>query len=210
MTQFTFPNIMAAVIIQPETFAGGRSREQIIAFLAGLEFKMIPTERFTVMMAELLKNQYKIQADQRGWVGQLEDFSKKRGFEWISGFKQIGIELVLNEMNAHQRDQYAQYLKLFISKSIENLSPNSANVNGSPYPIFNSEWIDQWLGIVLLHTSWGRNMWNAKELETIQEIDEEIKKINVLSYENPRIGVDLDILRYQFTQLLKTGQPVKN
>lgn len=191
---------MAAVIIQPETFAGGRSRAQIIAFLAGLEFKMIPNERFTVMLSDLLANQYKIRADQRGWVGQLEDFSKKRGFEWISGFKQVGIELVLNEMNAHQRQQYGEYLKHFITKSIESLSPSN--------PSFTSDWIDQWLGIVLLHTSWGRNMWNAKELETIQEIDEEIKKINVLSYENPTVGVDLDILRYQFTQMVKSAQSV--
>ncbi len=199
---------MAAVIIQPETFAGGRSKEQILAFIAGLELKMMKEERFSVNAGNLLTYQHKVIADHRGWVGQIEDFSRRKGFEWISGFKQIGIELVLNEMNAHQREQYAQYLKLFISKSIEFLTPNANISSGSTHPGFNSDWIDQWLGIVLLHTAWGRNMWNAKELETIQQIDEEIKKINVLSYENPTIGVDLDILRYQFTQLVKTGQTV--
>ena len=184
---------MSAVILQPETFAGGKSREVILAFIAGLELKMKPEERFSVNTGNLLTNHHKTQADQRGWVGQIEDFSRKKGFEWISGFKQIGIELVLNEMNAHQREQYATYLKHFIGSLIKQLTPGSET--------FNSEWIDQWLGVVLLHTAWGRNMWNTKELDLIEQIDEEIKKVNVLFYENPGISVDLDILRYQFMEL---------
>ena len=87
MTQFTFPNIMAAVVLQPETFAGGSSKEQIIAFIAGLELKMNKEERFSVNVGNLLMNQHKIPADQRGWIGQIEDFSRKKGFEWISGLK---------------------------------------------------------------------------------------------------------------------------
>lgn len=193
MTQFTFPNIMAAVILKPETFAGGATREQILAFIAGLELKMMKEERFSVNAGNLLTNHYKIQADQRGWVGQIEDFSRKKGFEWISGLKQIGIEVVLNEMNAHQREQYATFIKQFIVKLIAELKPGNNK--------FDSAWIDQWLGIVLLHTAWGQNMWNAKELDLIQQIDEEIKKINVLYYETPGVSVDLDILRYQFGEL---------
>jgi len=201
MTQFTFPNIMAAVILQPETFAGGSSREQILAFIAGLELKMNKEDRFSVNIGNLLANHHKIQANQRGWNGQLEDFSRKKGFEWISGFKQLGIELILNEMNAHQREQYAAYLKHFIVKLIGQLSPGSMN--------FNSAWIDQWLGIVLLHTAWGRNMWNAKQLDLIEQIDEEIKKVNVLCYETPSISVDLDILRYQFMEQSAVPKPVE-
>ena len=201
MTQFTFPNIMAAVILQPETFAGGSSREQILAFIAGLELKMNKEDRFSVNIGTLLANHHKIQANQRGWNGQLEDFSRKKGFEWISGFKQLGIELILNEMNAHQREQYAAYLKHFIVKLIGQLSPGSMN--------FNSAWIDQWLGIVLLHTAWGRNMWNAKQLDLIEQIDEEIKKVNVLCYETPSISVDLDILRYQFMEQSAVPKPVE-
>lgn len=193
MTQFTFPNIMAAVVLQPETFAGGSSKEQILAFIAGLELKMNKEERFSVNVGNLLMNQHKISADQRGWIGQIEDFSRKKGFEWISGLKQVGIELVLNEMNAHQREQYATYLKHFIVNLVKQLTPGSTN--------FNSAWIDQWLGIVLLHTAWGRNMWNMKQLDIIEQIDEEIKKVNVLYYETPGISVDLDILRYQFMEL---------
>ena len=56
MTQFTFPNIMAAVILQPETFAGGSSREQILAFIAGLELKMNKEDRFSVNIGNLLAN----------------------------------------------------------------------------------------------------------------------------------------------------------
>ncbi|MCJ8290983.1 MAG: hypothetical protein HRT58_14980 [Crocinitomicaceae bacterium] len=201
MTQFTFPNIMAAVILQPETFAGGSSREQILAFIAGLELKMNKEDRFSVNLGNLLTNHHKIQADKRDWIGQLEDFSRKKGFEWISGLKQLGIELVLNEMNAHQREQYATYLKHFIVKLIGQLSPGSMN--------FNSAWIDQWLGIVLLHTAWGRNMWNAKQLDLIEQIDEEIKKVNVLCYETPSISVDLDILRYQFMEQSAVPKPVE-
>lgn len=201
MTQFTFPNIMSAVILQPETFAGGKSKEQIIAFIAGLELKMKKEERFSVTAGNLLANHHKILADQRGWIGQIEDFSRKKGFEWISGLKQIGIELVLNEMNAHQREQYATYLKHFIVTLIRQLTPGNAT--------FNSEWIDQWLGIVLLHTAWGRNMWNSKELDLIEQIDEEIKKVNVLYYETPGISVDLDILRYQFSELTAPKTPVE-
>ena len=193
MTHFTFPNIMSAVILQPETFAGGSSKEQILAFIAGMELKMNMDERFSVNIGNLLANHHKIPADQRLWIGQIEDFSRKKGFEWISGFKQVGIELVLNEMNAHQREQYGAYLKHFIGGLIKQLTPGS--------PKFNSAWIDQWLGIVLLHTAWGRNMWNAKQLDLIEQIDEEIKKVNVLFYENPGISVDLDILRYQFSEL---------
>jgi hypothetical protein len=193
MTQFTFPNIMAAVVLQPETFAGGSSKEQIIAFIAGLELKMNKEERFSVNVGNLLMNQHKIPADQRGWIGQIEDFSRKKGFEWISGLKQVGIELVLNEMNSHQREQYATYLKLFIVNLVKQLTPGSSK--------FNSAWIDQWLGIVLLHTAWGRNMWNMKQLDIIEQINEEIKKVNVLYYETPGISVDLDILRYQFMEL---------
>lgn len=192
MTQFTLPNIMAAVILQPETFAGGKSKEQILAFIAGLELKMDLKERFSVNVGQLLENHHKVIPDQRGWVGQIDDFSRKKGFEWISGFKQLGIELVLNEMNAHQRDQYATYLKHFITLLIEQLTPGN--------PAFNSAWIDQWFGIVLLHTAWGRNMWNSTQLDLIEQIDEEIKKVNVLFYENPGISVDLDILRYQFLE----------
>lgn len=201
MTQFTFPNIMAAVVLQPETFAGGSSKEQILAFIAGLELKMIQNERFSVNAGNLLANQHKIQADQRGWVGQIEDFSRKKGFEWISGLKQIGIELVLNEMNAHQREQYSVYLKHFIENLIKQLAPESQN--------FNSAWIDQWLGIVLLHTEWGRNMWDAKQLDIIEQIDEEIKKVNVLYYHTPGISVDLDILRYQFSELTAVPKEVE-
>lgn len=201
MTQFTFPNIMAAVILQPETFAGGSSREQIIAFIAGLELKMNKEDRFSVNVGDLLTNQHKIQADERGWIGQLEDFSRKKGFEWISALKQLGIELVLNEMNALQREQYARYLKHFIVKLIGQLTPGSMN--------FNSSWIDQWFGIVLLHAAWGRNMWSVKELDLIEQIDEEIKKVNVLYYETPSISVDLDILRYQFIELITVQKSVK-
>lgn len=201
MTQFSFPNIMSAVILQPETFAGGATREQILAFIAGLELKMNKEDRFSVNVSTLLANHHKVIADQRGWIGQIEDFSRKKGFEWISGFKQIGIEVVLNEMNAHQREQYAVFIKQFISKLIGQLNPGSTN--------FNSAWIDQWLGIVLLHTAWGRNMWNTKQLDLIDQIDEEIKKVNVLHYETPGISVDLDILRYQFIESNKKPQKVK-
>ena len=200
MTQFSFQNIMSAVILQPETFTGGSSKEQILAFIAGLELKMENDKRFSVNIKSLLVNHHKIPADQRGWVGQIEDFSRKNGFEWISGLKQVGIELVLNEMNAHQREQYATYLKHFIVKLIGQLTPGSIN--------FNSDWIDQWLGIVLLHTAWGRNMWNVTQLDLIEQIDEEIKKVNVLYYDTPGVSVDLDILRYQFMEL-NTAQPVE-
>jgi len=183
---------MSAVILKPETFAGGATREQILAFIAGLELKMNKEERFSVNAGNLLASHHKIQADQRGWVGQIEDFSRKKGFEWISGLKQIGIEVVLNEMNAHQREQYGTFIKRFIVQLVGQLTPGSKN--------FTSEWIDQWLGIVLLHTAWGRNMWNPKQLDFIEQIDEEIKKVNVLHYENPGISVDLDILRYQFME----------
>lgn len=192
---------MSAVILQPETFTGGRSKEQILAFIAGLELKMMKEERFSVNAGNLLTNQHKVVADQRGWVGQIEDFSRKKGFEWISGFKQIGIELVLNEMNAHQREQYGAFIKHMITQLIGQLHP------GNPH--FNSAWIDQWLGIVLLHTAWGRNMWSAKQLDIIQQIDEEIKKVNVLYYETPGISVDLDILRYQFLELSAEPKPVE-
>lgn len=184
---------MSAVILQPETFTGGKSKEQILAFIAGLELKMNKEERFSVNAGNLLANQHKIPADARGWVGQIDDFSRKKGFEWISGLKQIGIELVLNEMNAHQREQYSAFIKHFIVQLIGQLTPGNSN--------FNSDWIDQWLGIVLLHTAWGRNMWNAAQLDLIEQIDEEIKKVNVLFYETPGISVDLDILRYQFLEL---------
>ncbi|MDG1333380.1 MAG: hypothetical protein P8P74_13675 [Crocinitomicaceae bacterium] len=200
MTQFTFPNIMAAVILKPETFAGGATREQILAFIAGLELKMMKEERFSVNAGNLLTNHHKIEADQRGWVGQIEDFSRKKGFEWISGLKQIGIEVVLNEMNEHQREQYATFIRQFIVKLISELKPGSNK--------FDSAWIDQWLGIVLLHTAWGQNMWNTKELDLIEQIDEEIKKINVLYYETPGISVDLDILRYQFMELNSEAKAV--
>ncbi len=193
MTQFTFPNIMSAVLVQPETFVGGRSKEQILAFMAGLELNMLQKDRFSVNVGQLITSQYKINADQRGWVGQIEDFSRKKGFEWISGFKQLGIELVLNEMNAHERDQYSQFLKHFIVKLIEELTPEN--------PQFTSAWIDQWLGIVLLHTAWGRDLWTSKQLDILQQIDEEIKKVNVLHYHTPGISVDLDILRYQFMEV---------
>ena len=192
---------MAAVILQPETFTGGKSKEQVLAFIAGLELKMEKDDRFSVNMGKLLANHHKIPADQRGWVGQIEDFSRKKGFEWISGLKQVGIELVLNEMNAHQREQYSTYLKHFIVKLIGQLTPGGIN--------FHSGWIDQWLGIVLLHTAWGRNMWNATQLDLIEQIDEEIKKVNVLYYENPSISVDLDILRYQFMELNSAPKPVE-
>ena len=202
MTQFTFPNIMSAVILKPETFAGGATREQILAFIAGLELKMNSEDRFSVNVGNLLTNHHKIQADQRGWVGQIEDFSRRKGFEWISGLKQIGIEVVLNEMNAHQREQYATFIKRFIISLVGQLSPGTTH--------FTSEWIDQWLGIVLLHTAWCRNMWNPKQLDLIQQIDEEIKKVNVLNYENPGISVDLDILRYQFMELNTEVKTVPN
>lgn len=201
MTSFSFPNIMSAVILQPETFTGGRSKEQILAFIAGLELKMMKEERFSVNAGNLLRHQHKVIADQRGWVGQIEDFSRRKGFEWISGFKQIGIELVLNEMNAHQREQYGAFIKHMIIQLIGQLQPGNPN--------FNSAWIDQWLGIVLLHTAWGRNMWNAKQLDIIQQIDEEIKKVNVLYYETPGISVDMDILRYQFLELNTEPKPVE-
>lgn len=201
MTSFAFPNIMAAVILQPETFTGGKSREQILAFLAGLELKMPMEDRFSVKAGELLRNHHKIQPDQRGWVGQIDDFSRKKGFEWISGFKQIGIELVLNEMNAHQRQQYATFLKHYIVQLIKQLTTGNQQ--------FDSSWIDQWLGIVLLHTSWGRNMWSIHELELIDQIDEEIKKVNVLNYDHPSISPDLDILRYQFVGLTKEADVVE-
>lgn len=193
---------MSAVILQPETFAGGATREQILAFIAGLELKMNKEDRFSINAGNLLANQHKIQADQRGWVGQIEDFSRKKGFEWISGLKQIGIEVVLNEMNAHQREQYAIFLKQFIIQLIAQLKPGSTQ--------FDSNWIDQWLGIVLLHTAWGRNMWNPKQLDLIEQIDEEIKKVNILYYENPGISVDLDILRYQFMESNKKLQKVNS
>jgi hypothetical protein len=193
MTQFSFPNIMSAVIIKPETFAGGSTREQILAFIAGLELKMERHNRFSVSAGNILTNHHKIEPDGRGWVGQIEDFSRKKGFEWISGFKQIGIEVVLNEMNAHQREQYTVFLKKFISQLVVQLS----NSGGQ----FSTEWIDQWLGVVLMHTAWGREMWSPAELDLIEQIDEEVKKINVLNYENPTITDDLDILRYQFSKL---------
>lgn len=192
---------MSAVILQPETFTGGRSKELILAFIAGLELKMNIEERFSVNSGNLLANQHKIAADQRGWVGQIEDFSRQKGFEWISGFKQIGIELVLNEMNAHQREQYSAFIKHFIVQLVGQLTPGNKN--------FNSDWIDQWLGIVLLHTTWGRNMWNAQQLDLIEQIDEEIKKVNVLFYETPGISVDLDILRYQFLELSEVPKVVE-
>lgn len=195
MTSFAFPNIMAAVILQPETFTGGKTREQILAFQAGLELKMQLEDRFSVKASDLLANHHKIQADKRGWVGQIEDFSRKKGVEWISGFKQIGIEIVLNEMNGHQREQYATFLKHYIIQLVKQLTTGSQQ--------FDSAWIDQWLGIVLLHTSWGRNMWSLHELQLIDQIDEEIKKINVLNYHNPAVTPDLDILRYQFVGLHK-------
>ncbi|NVK63308.1 MAG: hypothetical protein HWE22_01925 [Flavobacteriales bacterium] len=201
MTSFEFPNIMAAVVLQPETFTGGKSREVILAFLAGLELKMPLEDRFSVKSGDLLTNHYKIEADKRGWVGQIEDLSRKKGFEWISGFKQIGIEVVLNEMNAHQREQYASFIKRYIVHLISQLKTGSEH--------FNSSWIDQWMGIVLLHTSWGRNMWNLHELELIDQIDEEVKKINVLSYHNPSVSPDLDILRYQFVGLNKEADVVE-
>lgn len=193
---------MSAVILQPETFAGGATREQILAFIAGLELKMNKNERFSVHAGNILINHHKIQPDQRGWVGQIEDFSRKKGFEWISGLKQIGIEVVLNEMNAHQREQYSIFLKQVIIRLIGELSPGQNK--------FTSHWIDQWLGIVLLHTAWGRDMWTPKQLDLIQQIDEEVKKINLLNYEYPELSVDLDILRYQFMEGNKVKQKVKN
>jgi len=188
---------MSAVILKPETFAGGNTREQILAFIAGLELKMPSDERFSVAAGTILTQHHKIQTDQRGWVGQIEDFSRKKGFEWISGFKQIGIEVVLNEMNGHQRAQYSIFLKQTITQLIHALS--------KPYK-FTSAWMDQWLGIVLLHTAWGKEMWNPKQLDLIEQIDEEVKKVNVLSYESPYLTDDLDILRYQFLKTISTKE----
>lgn len=174
-------------------FAGGNTKDRIEAFLSGFELLKDEKEKFTIRLNFFLENNYGIREDGRGWSGQIEDYSKKEELEWVSGFMRIGIEKIIKELNNEETLEYKSIIRDQVIMMLRYLKNDEFNLN--------SDWIDRWLGLVNFKQMWFIKLWDSKENKIIEQIDNEIKKINILEYNNQRNTVDLKILLSQFNNL---------
>ena len=118
-------------------------KNTIISFIHGYEVGRNKECNFTKQISLLISSKFKINSSNTGWVGQIEQLSKKKVSTWVTTFTQITLEIILTQNDNIQEEELTQILKTRIQSLIKSLSETKYESG-----------INEWLTICMIKEKW--------------------------------------------------------
>lgn len=170
--------VLMGFITRTGMYINPTNKENIQSFITGYEIGRRKECKFIDQIKEVLANKYSCNHRATGWVGQIQELSKKRNSSWVITFKKISIEILFFNSDPKLTSDLND---LIHSKTISLLRqvPNNNIEERSFY--FNEEWKTKWNLVVDFDKKWFQNIWEKSQVELIKEIDLVIDKIDFKS-----------------------------
>lgn len=187
-------NTLTHFILRTGMWVPSPAKDTVTAFIYGYEAGSKDELKLSVEIKDYLERKFDITGSAMGWPYQVEQYSKKNGIDWISGFKRISMDILVN--NLEQGDDFDRAIREYVERIIERLE----NYEG----FLNSSYLNDWLGIVCFDYDWFMKLWNKNQTELLREMDKEMRVIKLL----PKTGNDsfnnLLILQHKYQKLKTT------
>lgn len=155
-------------LIRPGMYINPTDKNNILSFIFGYEAGL-NNRNFTNEIIKLLEEKYKIPFLSMGWIGQIDVFALKKKCDWIVAFKQIGLEIILQQESYDL--ELKEYLKLIITRLLKDVNEEM---------IFQPNWKDQWLSYCLINNKDFKKLWTKKEFSILKNIHREVKNNNFI------------------------------
>jgi len=81
--------VIAHFLKRPLMYVYQLEKEQVVAFINGLEAGSIRKIAITEQVSEWLKNEHRITKSKPGWPGQVQQYADRRGISWFNAFNEI-------------------------------------------------------------------------------------------------------------------------
>jgi hypothetical protein len=153
-------------ILRTSMYTGEETKDRIVPFLNGYE---IGTENqcfFTLQLRKCLEDRYYYEYRALGWPYQVDQFAKKRGLSWVSGFKRVSLELIYESNTSEFEQKFNDHIRKWIENRIGNIKLH-----------FGRGWVDNWIGICDVRQNWFRKIWAKEELQLLIQLNKEIGSI---------------------------------
>ena len=164
--------ILLQLVTLTEMMVYPTATDSLVNFIHGYETGRKKKFNFIPLLQEFITVNYKIKPTNLGWPQQLTTLAEKKGISWMIVFKQITLEVIVQECDGNLE----QPLKRMLVKRITSLIEHIRN------PLYDN-WSINWQGITATNKKWFKQLWNNKELKIIKAITREIKVNNL--YANP-------------------------
>lgn len=80
-------------ILRPEMWIRIPDKDQVVAFIHGVEFGD-DSVKLTEILSTILEKRYKIKKTATGWPYQVQRFAKKKKLLWFDAFKLLMLEIL--------------------------------------------------------------------------------------------------------------------
>ena len=145
-------------------YTGKENKDTITSFINGYEVGRDGKCKFIKQMIKSIEEEYKIESQATGWIGQIEILSKKLETDWITIFKKQSLKILTKKFTKPIKKEFAISIKKRINGKMLGVKNH-----------FRRDWIADWFGITDLKATWFRELWSKKELILMSKIEEEIK-----------------------------------
>lgn len=178
-------------VFRTQMYLPSVSRDTIVSFLSGYSLLKKPF-LFFENIRSYLKDNFGIVSESLSWAGLIDEYSKHKAISWVASFKKISLDIFANQDNVGNTDLH-KATKFFIANQISYFSYDYFNKN--------SNWMDNWIGVVAYDKQWFKDLFSNKELSLIKEINNEVYSIYLNSVEEDRIN-NLLLLKYEFEKII--------
>lgn len=191
MSTRTINNVLVHFLLRTSMYVHDLTKPSITSFVSGYIVGSGKTD-FTEKIKSYLENEYNIYGSSGGWPHQIDQYSKAKGIPWVSGFKQVGLNVLISNSRNIPKDDFNIVIKEMVINSV-------AYINEDRFGLY---WIKNWFGLVNLNEQWFLEEWTDDELGKLKEIDKELREIYLLDSENLTITNNLKIAKYEFEKIL--------
>jgi hypothetical protein len=174
--------------------------KNVVSFIYGYELGRKKKCDFTKLSKELLIEKYKIQYSNDGFPGQITRLAKKLSLNWVTTFKRIALEIVVDE---RQGDLDKVMMEILRTRIISLLK----RVDQLGDICFNDNWTEEWLTICPVKSKWCKQLWTDIEWKTIKSIDKLIQADSIFdSIDKKRLALELLEIIEKYNKQKSTNQ----
>ena len=180
-------------ILRTGMYTNSVSEHTIVSFVNGYELGSQEECQLSTILSEILKEKYQIQYLNRGWPGQISDYSAQTNQTWENGFKDILMKYFYDSQEFDPTRTFVKTLKQVIESRIKQ-------TDQSWFLERFESWIKEWNLIISFDEKKFICLWSDDELDIIKKIDKNIKTID---RSNPSVYDNLLQLRTKYLRIKK-------
>jgi hypothetical protein len=147
---------------------------------------------FLQIYKNLLIKKYNIPYTSDGWPGQTTRFCNVQLLDWVVAFKQISLEIIIENQDKNLDPELIKILKSRITSLIKKIDTNN-NI------WFNNQWEKEWISLCIIQNPVFKLMWTKDEWEIIYCITKIVQLDSIFYKDNINTSIDkLKSLRDQY------------